>query len=101
MRIARFAHDGRVLAGIVEDSAVRPFAEGHGAIAEGLRDLDAARHAARASTPIPLDAVALFAPVDATARVFAVAQNYRAHAQEASGTDVPPAPIVFLKPVSA
>lgn len=101
MRIARFAHDGRLLAGIVEDSAIRPFGEGHSAITEGLRDLDAARRVAKASTPIPRDAVTLLAPVDATARVFAVAQNYRAHAQEASGTDVPPAPIIFLKPVSA
>jgi 2-keto-4-pentenoate hydratase/2-oxohepta-3-ene-1,7-dioic acid hydratase in catechol pathway len=33
--------------------------------------------------------------------VFAVAQNYTAHAREVSGTEAPPAPIVFLKPLSA
>jgi 2-keto-4-pentenoate hydratase/2-oxohepta-3-ene-1,7-dioic acid hydratase in catechol pathway len=45
--------------------------------------------------------VTLLAPVDQAARVFAVAQNYPAHAQEVAGTGSPPSPVIFLKPASA
>ncbi len=40
-------------------------------------------------------------PLDQSSRVICVAQNYRAHARESSGTDSPPAPVIFLKPNSA
>lgn len=72
-------------------------------LAERIADL------ASGSLPImPRDAsqrpaaeVRLLPPVAPGARVFCVAQNYAAHAQEVSGTGSPPVPVLFLKPPSA
>jgi 2-keto-4-pentenoate hydratase/2-oxohepta-3-ene-1,7-dioic acid hydratase in catechol pathway len=101
MKIARFVHEGRAEVGLVEDGSVRPLGASYSAVAEVIVDPQGARSVAAAAKPIPLAQVSLRAPVDGSSRVFAVAQNYKDHAQETSGTDVPPAPIVFLKPVSA
>jgi len=48
----------------------------------------------------PRAAVNWLPPVDPTARVFAIAQNYPAHAAEYGGPR-PPAPVIFLKPSSS
>ena len=50
---------------------------------------------------IPAVEVEVLPPIGVAGRVVCVAQNYRAHAQESSGTDSPPAPVIFLKPSSA
>jgi 2-keto-4-pentenoate hydratase/2-oxohepta-3-ene-1,7-dioic acid hydratase in catechol pathway len=44
--------------------------------------------------------VILLPPVDRAARVFAIAQNYPAHAAEYGGPR-PPAPVIFMKPSSS
>jgi 2-keto-4-pentenoate hydratase/2-oxohepta-3-ene-1,7-dioic acid hydratase in catechol pathway len=96
VKLARFRHGDQVLVGRVEGETVRPLGGPPATVATAILDRDAALGAA-----IPLADVTLLPPVDATARVFAVAQNYQAHAQEASGTEAPPAPVVFMKPLSA
>jgi 2-keto-4-pentenoate hydratase/2-oxohepta-3-ene-1,7-dioic acid hydratase in catechol pathway len=101
VRLARFAHDGQALVGVVDEVGVRPLGNHHDGIAAAIRDPDGARLAAGRAESIPFDELTLLPPVDAAARVFAVAQNYPAHAREQSGADVPPAPIIFLKPLSA
>jgi acylpyruvate hydrolase len=100
VRLVRFADGDRALTGIVEDGAVRPLQDSAG-VADAIRDPERALAAAGRAEPIALNDVRLLVPLDPTARVFAVAQNYRDHAVETSGTDVPPAPIIFLKPLSA
>jgi len=101
MRLARFIVDGTTSLGVVEGSAVRRLGDEYRSIAQALLSLTTAEQSASASAPIPLEEVTLLPPVDETARVFAVAQNYPAHAQEVSGTEAPPAPVIFLKPTSA
>jgi 2-keto-4-pentenoate hydratase/2-oxohepta-3-ene-1,7-dioic acid hydratase in catechol pathway len=101
MKIVRFLHDGREQVGLAEDGALRPLGDEYAAIVDVINDRDGARAAAAAAAPIAREQVSLRPPVDQSSRVFAVAQNYRDHAQETSGTDVPPAPIIFLKPMSA
>jgi acylpyruvate hydrolase len=101
VRLVRFRHGGSVQLGLVDGGAVRALDGRYTLVRSAIVDLDDARAGAEASTPIPLVDVTLLAPVDAETRVFAVAQNYQAHAQEVSGTEAPPAPVVFLKPVSA
>jgi acylpyruvate hydrolase len=100
VRLARFVHDGRTLTGVVEGDGVRALSK-RWSVTDAIRDPDGALRAAASAVQIPFGEVRLRRPVDEAARVFAVAQNYRAHAQEVAGTDVPPAPIIFIKPVSA
>ena len=100
MRIARFRHRDLVRVGLVDGEIVRVFDERHQSVTSAIIGAIEAEATASA-TPIPLEDVTLLAPVDPTARIFAVAQNYTAHAREVSGTDAPPAPIVFMKPVSS
>jgi 2-keto-4-pentenoate hydratase/2-oxohepta-3-ene-1,7-dioic acid hydratase in catechol pathway len=100
MRLVRFADGDRAVTGVVEDGAVRALDASTG-VADAIRDPEAALEAAARAEPKALEDVRLLVPLDPTARVFAVAQNYRDHAVESSGTDVPPAPIIFLKPLSA
>jgi acylpyruvate hydrolase len=99
MRLARFIVDGTTSLGVVEGSAVRRLGDEYRSIAQALLSLTTAEQSASASAPIPLEEVTLLPPVDETARVFAVAQNYPAHAQEVSGTEAPPAPVIFLKSI--
>jgi len=102
VKLARFLFDGVVSLGLVqEDEVVRRLGDDYRSVAAALGDPRAAERSAAASDSLPLAAVTLLAPVDETARVFAVAQNYQAHAQEVSGTEAPPAPVIFLKPRSA
>jgi 2-keto-4-pentenoate hydratase/2-oxohepta-3-ene-1,7-dioic acid hydratase in catechol pathway len=101
VKLARFSHAGQVRLGLVEDEAVRPLGEAYPTLGAAISDPRGAEASAEGIPAIPLDAVRLLAPVDAASRIFAVAQNYHAHAREVSGTDAPPAPIIFLKPVSS
>lgn len=101
MRLARFAHDGVAALGVIDAEAVRRLGDEYASLAQALGDPVAAERSARGSEPLPLSDVTLLAPVDETSRVFAVAQNYPAHAHEVSGTGSPPSPVIFLKPASA
>lgn len=101
MRLARFAYDGSDRFGLVNGDAVRQLGDEYTSMARALGDPQGAERSADASQPVPLSEVTLLAPVDATSRVFAVAQNYPAHAQEVAGTGSPPSPVIFLKPASA
>ena len=40
-------------------------------------------------------------PVDPTAKVLCVAQNFSSHAREVGGEESPPSPVIFLKPFTA
>jgi 2-keto-4-pentenoate hydratase/2-oxohepta-3-ene-1,7-dioic acid hydratase in catechol pathway len=101
VRVVRYAHQGATVVGVVEGDAVRRLGDAYPTVARALEDPEGAERVAQEAEPLALDEVTLLAPVDATARVFAVAQNYQAHAQEVAGTGSPPAPVVFLKPASA
>jgi len=98
VKIGRFAHCGRSFTGVVEGPGVRPL---DGSIAEALTDVSGALERAAGAEELPLDEVEFLPPVDPTARVFCVAQNYASHAQEQTGAGVAPTPIIFFKPVSA
>lgn len=99
MRLVRLAADGTVSAGILENGHVRPFSGDYASLRVALADLDAALAAIGEARPV--GDVRLEPPVDVAARVFCVAQNYGAHAQEVSGTGTPPSPVMFMKPTSA
>lgn len=85
IHIARYALDGRVHYGIVEDDATiarledSPFNELR---TSGVKDA--------------LDSARILAPVHQP-RVFGVAYNYKAHSQEANKA-VPDLPVLFMKP---
>lgn len=101
MRIVKFLADGRARVGAYADEAVEEFAgiESIGAaLSAWLADPASLRRAR--SRRWPRDEVQLLAPVDASSRVFAIAQNYPTHAAEMGG-ERPPAPVFFLKPPTA
>jgi 2-keto-4-pentenoate hydratase/2-oxohepta-3-ene-1,7-dioic acid hydratase in catechol pathway len=87
VRVCRFLRAGRVSWGVVEGSVVRALSgePWGGGLAEGPA------HA--------LSAVELLAPVAPT-KIVCVGRNYSAHAREL-GNEVPPEPLVFLKPSTA
>lgn len=99
MRLVRFEHGGISRLGIAEN-AIRPLDGSVASVAAALADPDRAR-AAATTEELALDEVRLLPPVDPTARVFAVAQNYPSHAHEISGTAAPPSPVLFLKTLSS
>lgn len=100
-RIVRIQHGGATHVGLLRDGGVALPGDGFNSVARILERLDAARDAAARGRRLPLADVRLLAPIDPDARVFAVAQNYRQHAQEVSGTDSPPKPVLFMKPSTA
>lgn len=97
MRIVKFLADGRARVGAYADEAVEEFAgiESIGAALSAWLANPASLRRAR-SRRWPRDEVQLLAPVDASSRVFAIAQNYPTHAAEMGG-ERPPAPVFFLK----
>jgi acylpyruvate hydrolase len=99
MKLVRYGWNRAVTAGVLEGDYVRPFTGEHSALGVALSDLD--RAIANAGPRQALEDVTLAAPIGLASRVFCVAQNYGAHAQEVSGTDSPPSPIMFMKPSSA
>ncbi len=91
MRIARFAHAGRVAYGVVEGSEIlelpgHPFSRA----GEPLTTTGAVHD---------LDDVRLLAPV-LPSKVVGIGKNYADHATEMGGP-APPAPLMFLKPTTA
>ncbi len=90
MRIARYRHEGDVRYGIVDGEAVREI-EGTPFPTVQSIEVTGVEHT--------LDEVDLLAPVLPT-KIIAVAKNYLDHAAEMGG-DVPPEPMIFLKPSTA
>jgi 2-keto-4-pentenoate hydratase/2-oxohepta-3-ene-1,7-dioic acid hydratase in catechol pathway len=87
VRICRFRRGGRISWGVAEGDGVRALgAEPWGG---GLPE----------GAPVPLADVELLAPVAPT-KIVCVGRNYRAHAQEL-GNELPPEPLIFLKPSTA
>jgi 2-keto-4-pentenoate hydratase/2-oxohepta-3-ene-1,7-dioic acid hydratase in catechol pathway len=95
-RIAAFEREGRrigiVLGDRIHDATERLSSVGTaaGLGSETLVDI------ARGSSALALERVRLLAPLDPGARVFCLALNYRAHADESGGAD-PGRPVVFHK----
>jgi 2-keto-4-pentenoate hydratase/2-oxohepta-3-ene-1,7-dioic acid hydratase in catechol pathway len=87
MKLARFAHKGKVAYGVVEDEGVRPIT---GDIF-GERRTD--------GNPIPLTAVKFLVPTSPS-KVLALGMNYRTHAAELK-LEIPDEPLFFYKPLSA
>jgi 2-keto-4-pentenoate hydratase/2-oxohepta-3-ene-1,7-dioic acid hydratase in catechol pathway len=90
VRIARFRADGEVGYGIADGQVLReisgtPFTSGAQIEVTGVEH--------------DIDAVDLLAPVLPT-KIIAVAKNYADHAREMGG-EVPPEPMIFLKPSTA
>jgi 2-keto-4-pentenoate hydratase/2-oxohepta-3-ene-1,7-dioic acid hydratase in catechol pathway len=84
MRIVRYRHDGEVGYGILEGDTVAAISP------DPFADFE------YTGRRLPTDEVTLLAPV-APSKVVAVGRNYAEHAAEL-GNEVPPAPILFLKP---
>ena len=107
MKFAVFDWNGARHLGQIDGERITPLAAPAERVAtEGVACL-VGNDASPAGEPLPLDAVALAAPIPRPRRnVFCVGKNYHDHAQEfaASGFDssaakgaVPPAPIIFSK----
>jgi 2-keto-4-pentenoate hydratase/2-oxohepta-3-ene-1,7-dioic acid hydratase in catechol pathway len=105
MRIARFAADGEVRYGVVEDSGSgTPAANGHGT--ESLTITEIAGHPFVPGEDVQLTGtrhqvvdVRLLAPV-LPSKVVAAGRNYAEHARE-TGNEPPAEPLIFLKPSTA
>jgi 2-keto-4-pentenoate hydratase/2-oxohepta-3-ene-1,7-dioic acid hydratase in catechol pathway len=101
-RLALIEVDGqrRVAVGADDGSAVMLDPARYPTIASAVANVRSALAAASEGQPVAQE-LSFLPSLDSDARVFCVAQNYPAHAQEVSGADAPPAPIMFLKPTSA
>lgn len=89
MKLARFVHDGKEYAGIVEDGVVYGV-EDHGGVpwsAEGAK---------KTGDFLELSEVRLSAPVKPS-KVVAIGLNFKAHAAEFD-KELPEEPMIFLKP---
>ncbi|MBO0910177.1 MAG: fumarylacetoacetate hydrolase family protein [Acidobacteria bacterium] len=95
MKYCRFEHQGTPQFGLIETSA------GRDEITRVLRTLPVKglKRAAKKIPPIPLSGAALLAVAEPT-KIVCVGRNYREHAQEL-GNEVPPEPLIFLKPPSS
>jgi len=94
MQIARCAHGGRDIVGVVEDGQIYPAAAEtlSAALARSLDGgLDCDRRAG-----VPWDEVTPLAPVDPHNKILCVALNYQGHIRE-TGQAVPENPIIFFK----
>ncbi len=100
MRFARYLLAGTPEIGLVANDHVLPMPTVR-SIAEALADPDRAAAAADDRHATALGDISWLPPVDEQTRVFAVAQNYPAHAQEISGTTGPPTPVIFLKTLTS
>ncbi len=94
MKLATFAVDGAIHAGIVEDERVRPFA---GSVVEVL---SGGLEPAPTGEGWPLAEVELLAPIPHPGTVYAIGRNYAAHIAELDH-ERPEKPIVFLKPAGS
>lgn len=97
MWIVKFQAEGRVSLGTLSDGQlVEELDERQPSIGDVLETHLAGKELGRSGRRWPVGATRLLAPVDDTARIFAAAQNYLAHAAELGGTR-PPRPVFFLK----
>jgi 2-keto-4-pentenoate hydratase/2-oxohepta-3-ene-1,7-dioic acid hydratase in catechol pathway len=87
LRIVRYSHQGEVGFGVHEDEAVAPISP---------HPFGAFEYTGRR---LPVGEVRLLAPV-LPSKVVAVGRNYADHAREL-GNEVPPEPVLFLKPSTA
>lgn len=96
MKLARCAHDGAVWWGAVDGDVVTLLAPDSG-ISIGSWTIPALKAAAlHPAGTVPVDEVALLAPVSAPSKIICVGLNYRDHAIE-SGMAIPEIPMIFAK----
>jgi 2-keto-4-pentenoate hydratase/2-oxohepta-3-ene-1,7-dioic acid hydratase in catechol pathway len=99
VRLARLAHQDRIVLARIEDDKAVPLAiEGSDPGADVLRTALAAGidFTSTAAAPLSLADCTLLAPVRAPSKVLAIGLNYADHARE-SGVEPPPAPVTFVK----
>ena len=115
MKFARFAQDGAVRIGIVDDAgkSVRRLEPAVDDMLELIRRYDELRDRLRAAgEPLRLSEVTLLAPIPAPPRnIICVGKNYREHAREfarsgyeagaVKGAEIDAHPAVFTKPASS
>ena len=115
MKFARFAHEGVVRIGIVDDAgkSVRPLEPAVDDMLELIRRYDGLKDRLRAAgAPLRLSEVTLLAPIPAPPRnIICVGKNYREHAREfarsgyeagaVKGAEIDEYPAVFTKPASS
>ena len=87
MKITRFIKEQEIRYGIVQDDVLIIAA---GNLFDGLKPT---------SRKVPLEEVRLLPPVDPP-NIFCIGRNYKAHAEE-RGSQLPDAPLMFLKPTTA
>lgn len=101
MRIVRFEADGQQRVGYLRDGQVHDLSEEFESLSAFLEArMSDAEQIRQPGRTWPRAAVRWLAPIDPSARVFAIAQNYAAHAAEYGGPR-PLAPVIFLKPSSS
>ena len=115
MRFARFAHEGAVRIGIVDEAggSVRRLEPAVGDLLDLIRGYDELKHRLQGrGDALRLSDVTLLAPIPAPPRnIFCVGKNYREHAREfarsgyeagaVNGAEIDAHPAVFTKPASS
>src|SRR5919202_1293040 len=115
MRFARFAHEGAVRIGIVDQAggSVRRLEPAVGDLLDLIRGYDELKHRLQGcGDALRLSDVTLLAPIPAPPRnIFCVGKNYREHAREfarsgyeagaVKGAEIDAHPAVFTKPASS
>jgi 2-keto-4-pentenoate hydratase/2-oxohepta-3-ene-1,7-dioic acid hydratase in catechol pathway len=96
MDLLRFEEDSGPALGALVGGTIRLFAPHFQSIATVLQDPSGALDSA-SKKGLKLGEVTLLPPVEPSARIFAIAQNYPTHAKEVSGGQAPPAPVIFTK----
>lgn len=96
MQLIRFEKDGEPTLGALNRDVVRVLGSEFQSIARVLQDPADALASAEQVGP-KLEDARLLPPLESSARVFAIAQNYSGHAHEVSGGEAPPAPVIFTK----
>lgn len=96
MRYCRFENNGAPQFGLIETMGGR---EQVTRIFTSLPERNAPESGSKKISPVPLAEATLLAPVEPT-KIVCIGRNYREHAAEL-GHDVPPEPLIFLKPPSS
>jgi 2-keto-4-pentenoate hydratase/2-oxohepta-3-ene-1,7-dioic acid hydratase in catechol pathway len=99
VRLVTYELDGDVACGVLAGDLIVPVEDGSvRRVLERGPDYWAAlaAHAADSDHRVPLGDVRLLAPVPDPDKILCIGLNYRDHAEE-TGTEAPPAPIVFAK----
>lgn len=96
MKFCRFKHEGNIQFGLIETKAGRDEIT---RVSSVLPEKVAEDRGVRKISSIPLSEAELLAPTSPS-KIVCIGRNYREHAAEL-GHDVPPEPLIFLKPPSA